>query len=153
MERTPASADALASPHTWLRSPEAFADFVSRWEGGALPRAEWTHAAHVAIGACYVTRYRDGAVDALRTGIRRHNAAVGTADTETSGYHETLTRFWAEAVAREIAGVRDEFEAARRAVARFGNDRTLPARFYSFDVVQDRRARATWVPPDLAGPE
>lgn len=147
---SPPPAVPLALRHPWLASPDAFAAFVQRWEEGRLTRAEWTHGAHVALGACYVTRFGAGAVDALRAGIRRHNAAVGTPDTETSGYHETLTRLWAEVVARAIDGIRDPFEAAVLAVARFGEDRTLPARYYTFDVVKDRRARAEWVAPDLA---
>jgi hypothetical protein len=148
MEDTP-RVDDLALRHPWLASAEAFTVFVQRFEEGRLSRAEWTHGAHVAIGACYVVRYGAVAVDALREGIRRHNAAVGTIDTETSGYHETLTRLWAEVVARAVAGVGDPFAAARLAVGRFGEDRGLPARYYSFDVVKDRRARAEWVAPDL----
>ena len=85
-----------------------------------LPKAAWTHEAHVAIGACYVLRYGESAVNELRRGIKRHNAAVGTVDTPTSGYHETLTCFWAGVVSRLVRGASDPWLAARQADGTLG---------------------------------
>ena len=138
--------------HFFLESRGAFDDFIQRWESGRLTRQEWTHGAHLAAGACYVIRFGEGASDELRRSIKRHNVAVGTLDTETSGYHESLTRVWAAVVSRCVSGLTDPWLAARRAVETFGEDRDLPRRCYSFDVVKDTRARASWVPPDLNGP-
>jgi hypothetical protein len=135
----------------FLASDEAFAAFVTAWEQGTLPPAQWSHAAHVSIGACYAVRHGDGAIAKLRAGIRRYNEAVGTANTATSGYHETLTRFWAGVIAEAVAGYVDERQAACHAVARFGHDRDRPRRAYSFDVVSSLEARRTWIAPDLAG--
>jgi hypothetical protein len=136
----------------FLESRESFEAFVRAWEAGELPRAEWTHAAHVAMSACYVVRYRSRAVDELRRGIKRHNAAVGTLDTATSGYHETLTCFWTGVVSRLVAGYPDPWLAARHAVEKVGRDRDLHRHYFSFDVVRDEKARASFVPPDLEGP-
>lgn len=122
------------------------------WETGRLPKAAWTHAAHVAMGASYVVRYGASAVDELRRGIKRHNAAVGTLDTATSGYHETLTCFWTGVVSRLVAGYSDPWLAARHAVEKVGFERDLHRRYYSFDVVRDEKARASFVPSDLEGP-
>ncbi|MFN7979744.1 MAG: hypothetical protein U0P30_16540 [Vicinamibacterales bacterium] len=140
----------LALSYPWLASPEAFTTFVAAWETGTLPKHEWSHAAHVAVGACYALRHGAAALDRTREGIRRYNAAVGTANTDTSGYHETLTRFWAEVLAAEVAGETDEWRAATRAVARYGEDRDLHALHYGFDVVRSVHARRAWVAPDLA---
>lgn len=140
----------LALSYPWLASAEAFQAFVAGWETGTLPKPEWTHAAHVAVGACYAVRHGAAALDRTRDGIRRYNAAVGTANTETSGYHETLTRFWAEVLAVEVAGQADEWQAAKRAVARYGEDRDLHGLYYGFDVVRSVEARRGWVAPDLA---
>lgn len=139
-------------PHPFLETHDSFDAFVAAWEAGLLPKAEWTHAAHVAMGACYVVRYGEAAVDELRRGIKRHNAAVGTLDTAHSGYHETLTRFWAGVVSRLVAGYTDPWLAARHAVLKVGDARDLSRAYYSFDVVRDPIARAAWVPPDLTGP-
>lgn len=140
----------LALSYPWLASAEAFQAFVAAWEAGTLPKHEWSHAAHVAVGACYALRHGDAALDRTRAGILRYNTAVGTANTDTSGYHETLTRFWAEVLAAEVAGQANEWQAAKRAVARFGEDRDLHGLYYGFDVVRSVDARRAWVAPDLA---
>lgn len=137
--------------HPFLASDEAFQAFVAAWEQGTLPRAQWSHAAHVSIGACYTVRHGDGALAKVREGIRRYNDAVGTANTATSGYHETLTRFWTGVIAEAVAGFADERQAARHAVTVFGQDRDRPRRYYSFDVVRSVEARRTWIAPDLSG--
>ena len=138
--------------HAFLETRESFAAFMQAWESGRLPKAQWTHAAHVAMGSAYVVRHGPAAVDEMRRGIKRHNAAVGTLDTETSGYHETLTRFWTIVLSRWVAGYSDPWLAACHAVGKFGEERGLHGLYYSFDVVKDRAARAGWVPPDLEGP-
>jgi hypothetical protein len=136
----------------FLVSREEFEKFVATWENGALPKDQWTHRAHVAIGACYSVRFRDTAFERIKNGILRHNAAVGTANTETSGYHETVTRLWAMVLGRVTEGISDPWEAACVAVGKFGDNRELHRLYYSFDVFADTEARRTWVAPDLQGP-
>jgi hypothetical protein len=86
----------------------------------------------------------------MRSGVVRHNEAVGTANTDSGGYHETLTCFWMAAIADHLEARRPEttLDAIRAAVMRFGEDRDLPRRHYTFDVVRDVRARREWVAPD-----
>ena len=58
-----------------------------------LPRAEWTHAAHVAACLWLITERPD--LDAARDLpgiIRRHNDNVGTPNTDSSGFHATITQ-------------------------------------------------------------
>ena len=88
---------------------------------------------------------------AMKAGIVAYNDAVGTANTATSGYHETLTRFWTGTVVAYLAACRPptRLDAVCMAVAVFGDARNLHAAYYSFDVVRDTTARATWVPPDV----
>jgi len=87
----------------------------------------------------------------MKVGIVRYNQASGTVDS-SSGYHETLTRFWSITVAKSINGHSDPYEAACKTVAVLGEDRDLHTLYYSFDVVRNSEARRTWVPPDLEGP-
>lgn len=138
----------LPVSYPFLATPEALAAFLAAWEDGTLPVAAWSHAAHVAVAACYAVRHGSAALDRTRAGIVRYNVAVGTANTGTSGYHETLTRFWSEVVAYVTAGCGDEWEAAREAVTRLGEDRDLHALCYAFDVPRSTEARRSWVPPD-----
>lgn len=138
----------LRVDYPFLATPATLAAFIAAWEAGTLPGTSWTHAAHVAVAACYAVRHGSAALDRTRAGIVRYNGAVGTANTDTSGYHETLTRFWSEVVARVTAGCSDEWEAARLAVARLGEDRDLHALCYAFDVPRSTEARRSWVAPD-----
>ena len=84
--------------------------------------------------------------------IIHHNESVGTANAATSGYHETLTRFWSGIVGDAVraGNFPSRFAAVHHAVNQFGADRDRFRLFYSFDVVNDRRARREWIPPDRA---
>lgn len=71
-------------------------DDVARLAGGivtcSLPRAEWSHAAHFAV-ALWMLRHRSelAAPEAFRATIMAYNEATGIPNTDTSGYHETIT--------------------------------------------------------------
>jgi len=142
--------------YPFLESTTALDDFFSRWNAGTLPKPGWTHAAHVAMAAYLAFEHSpEDALDLMRAGILHYNTCVGTPNTEDSGYHETLTRFWSGEVGDVVrAGeFTSHLEAVRHAVERFGGDRDRYRRFYTFDVVRDRRARHEWVPPDRVQPE
>jgi flavin reductase (DIM6/NTAB) family NADH-FMN oxidoreductase RutF len=140
-------------PHyDFMVSRQAFEQFVAAWEDRALPKDQWTHAAHVAIGAHYGVRYPNTAFERIKVGICRFNEAVGTENSDTSGYHETLTRMWADVIAKVVRGFDDPWNAVQEAVEKLGQDRDLHRLYYSFDVVRNTEARRRWMPPDLEGP-
>jgi hypothetical protein len=124
---------------------------VSRWENHTLPKADWTHAAHVAVCAFYTAEFgSEEALQRMRLGIPPYNVASGGQNTEDSGYHETLTCFWA-AIIRDFIAAQNfatTFAAVQATVLRFGQERKLHESHYSFDVVADRRARREWIPSD-----
>ena len=134
-----------------LESESELQRFVDAWKAGRLPKAQWTHAAHVAMAAYFAFDHAADATFAImKAGILHHNTSVGTPNTEDNGYHETLTRFWAGEIGAFVRSGRFplRLEAVRAAVAEFGGDRERFRRFYSFDLVRDRRARREWVAPD-----
>ena len=97
--------------------------------------------------ACWAAvreRGPDDALTLLRAGIKQYNEATGVANTPTSGYHETITRYFVGAVAR-IAERPFEEVLADPSVHRDG-----PLAFWSRDRLFTREARAAWVEPDLA---
>ena len=137
--------------YPFLESAEILEKFVNAWVTGVLPKAAWTHAAHVAVTGYYAFDAPPEMVyDRMKRGILYFNSCVGVVNGPDSGYHDTLTRFWSNTISEAIRnGVRtSRFDAAVRAVERFGEDRDLPRLFYSFDVVRDRRARTEWISPD-----
>ena len=135
----------------FVSTPEALDAYVADWHAGRVSRAAWTHGAHVAVCGYYAFAMHPAATYAvMKAGILAHARVNGIVHTATSGYHETLTRLWTLAIAAHVrrSGAGTRWEAACAAVERFGDDRDLPRRCYSFDVVTDVGARAAWVPPD-----
>ena len=131
-------------------SDRALRSFLNRWRAGTLPKSEWTHAAHVAVAACHVFDHpADEALQKIRAGIIHYNTCVGTANTDHSGYHETLTRFWTGLIADFLRtrSYTSRLEFVRAALSRFA-DSALFRSYYSFDVVKDVRARREWIAPD-----
>ena len=124
--------------------------FVDR----TLHKAQWTHDAHLRVGLWHVRAFGEaGAVERLRVRIRRYNEAVGTPNTDTSGYHETLTVFYVRLIAAflEAGHWRDggaSPDAEALLLAQLG-DRTLPLEYYSRERLFSPEARRAWVAPDL----
>lgn len=137
-------------PPPW-DTDESLAAFIKGFEEGTYPKEQWTHQAHVAMAAWYLTGYPlPEATRIIRAAIPAYNVAQGGKNTETSGYHESLTIFWIWIVAGFLAGLpafmpRREMVAA--AAGRYGAERTLHKRFYEYDVVNDTEARRVWVAP------
>jgi hypothetical protein len=138
-----------------LASPEALESFLRGFEECTLHKSEWTHGAHVAAAGVYLYDSRDfditPVLPLVRDRIRAFNISVGGANTATSGYHETLTRFWLLIVSKHLKSNPpiSRLDAARKAVAAFGEQRALHAQYYSGDVVKDTTARKSWRSPDL----
>ncbi len=57
----------------------------------SLPKREWTHAAHFAVAFALLRDPSRDAVTDMPDLIRRYNEACGTANPDTTGYHETIT--------------------------------------------------------------
>ena len=71
-----------------------------RFLARALPKEEWTHEAHLATTTWLLLKRPDIDVDKELPGlIRRYNESVGGVNSDSEGYHETITRAF-------LAGVR-----------------------------------------------
>ena len=128
---------------------ESLDRFIAAFEEGTWPIADWKHGHHLVMAACYLLAHgRDGALERARVNIRKYNEAQGGSNTEESGYHETLTVFWIDVVARTIPRGAGRVLAVRHVVDALASKRDLWREYYSFDVVKSREARARYVPPD-----
>lgn len=134
----------------FLASDAKLLALIAGFEDGTWPKSQWTHSAHLAVGACYILD-GDSALDRLRTNIPRYNVRQGGKNTEDSGYHETLTCFWHNVI-RDFIGVLsaglDRLAIVRAVVTEFAPKRDLFRQHYDFDVVNSREARAKWIPPN-----
>lgn len=126
--------------------------FLHAFESCTLPKAEWTHAAHLTAGACFVHQLGEtAAVEHMRLCIPRYNESVGGKNTDTSGYHDTITVFWIKVLAslHEAHARLSRAAFAALAVERYGERRDLFREFYDFDVVASTEARRMWIPPAI----
>lgn len=115
------------------------------FERRRLPKTRWTHEAHLVVCRLVLDRLGpDEALTHLRHAIRSYNEATGTPNTDTGGYHETLTRYYVRAVA--VAGncPLDDL------VAHPACSRTAPLVHWSRARLFSTEARRAWVAPDLA---
>jgi uncharacterized protein len=141
----------------WLASEERFDAFLAAFVGGTFPIAWWTHGAHVAMAASVLWSMPvRQALTVIRERIKCYNVSQGGQNTESSGYHETLTRLWIGAVASLLATLPDactRLEAARRAHHAFARRSSLFRGWYDTDLLKHNAARRDWVAPDptLAG--
>ena len=80
---------------TAFRTTEEILALLRAFHDCTLPRADWTHAAHLTVALWHLLQYDwPESVARVRRGIKRYNAAHGIVTTPTGGYHETLTIFW-----------------------------------------------------------
>ena len=119
-----------------------------------LPRAEWTHEAHLA--ACtWVARDRRDIVpeDKMRSIISAYNISVGGVNDDAQGYHETITQVYIAGVRAHLAEVGPAmslFEAVNALLLSKRGRRDLPLRFYSNELLFSVAARRDFVEPDRA---
>ncbi len=138
----------------WLASDAAFDEFLAGFEAGTFPIAWWTHGAHVAMAAALLWGTPvPQALAAARERIRHYNVSQGGQNTESSGYHETLTRLWLGAVAASLATLPascTRLDAARRAHRAFARRSSLFRDWYEVDLLKHNAARRDWVAPEAA---
>jgi len=74
---------------TAFRTTEEILTLLRGFYDCTLPRADWTHAAHLTIALWHLLQYDwPEAVARVRHGIKRYNAAHGIVTTPTGGYHD-----------------------------------------------------------------
>ena len=125
---------------------------ITHFESGQLPKSEWTHQAHIIVAFWYNWHYSFAeALERVRQGIIAYNEAVGTPNTDDSGYHETLTVFWMR-LARSFLQ-RNQPSSLENACTAFLESedalKTSPFTYYSRELLFSKHARKEWVEGDL----
>ena len=119
----------------------------------SLPRAEWTHEAHLAATTYLLVKHPEIDLDAALPGlIRGYNESVGGVNSDSEGYHDTITRAYLHGIRLFLA------EADPTApIHELVNDllhspmgqRDWPLRFWSKERLMSVEARRGFVAPDL----
>jgi len=134
-------------------SDEAVAHVGEGLLARTLPREEWTHEAHLAATTYLALRHPEIDLDTeLRGIISSYNESVGGKNTDTEGYHDTITRAY-------LHGIRLFLEEADRSrpIHELVNEllmtpmgrRDWPLRFWSKELLMSVEARRDFVEPDL----
>jgi hypothetical protein len=118
-----------------------------------LPRAEWTHEAHLAATTYFLLKRPDVDLDGeLHHIIRGYNESVGGVNSDHEGYHETITRVFLHGV-RLFLDEADRREPLHDLVNELllspMGRRDWPLRFYSPARLFSVEARRQFVEPDL----
>jgi hypothetical protein len=125
---------------------------VREFEFCTLPRAKWTHHAHLTVALCYLVRHEEAeATRLIRDGIRRYNEACGVKQTKTGGYHETITLFYIRAIGKFLKTANRDCTLAALAnslIHAYGH-KDLPLEYYSRERLMAWEARIGWIEPDL----
>lgn len=127
---------------------------ASQFSSCALTKDAWTHEAHLTVGLWHVQQFgQDDALERLRAGIRRLNDSHGTPNSDTRGYHETITRCYVHLFSQFLETCPHEASIEDRVARLFASplsDRQLMLRFYSPERLMSVEARKGWLEPDLA---
>lgn len=119
-----------------------------------LPKSEWTHEAHFAVTVFLARAHPE--LDLPRVLPRlivMHNESIGIENSETSGYHETLTRFYLASIRaflEERPADEGLLETVSSLLASPVSRRDSPLAHWSPGRLFSAEARRRWVEPDRA---
>jgi hypothetical protein len=116
-----------------------------------LPKSGWTHAAHFAAAFWLLRERGDAAFEDMPPLIRAYNESTGVANTDSTGYHETITlaslrlaRAWLSERSRMPLNA----ALAQLLAGAHGRSDWLLA-YWSRERLFSVAARRSWVEPDL----
>lgn len=118
-----------------------------------LPKVAWTHAAHFAAALWLLRARGEAAARAEMPGlIRAYNESVGGRNTDSEGYHETITQaslHMAAKALRDAGGAPLSEVLAQLLAGPCGKPDWILAH-WSREVLFSAEARRAWIAPDLA---
>lgn len=126
--------------------------FVRDFEACRLPKSRWNHPAHLLVGLWYLSHHApDEALAIVRRRIRAYNEVMGPPNTDTSGYHETLTGFFLQGIAAHLArhGSQPLPDSLARLLQSPLASKEWPLTAYSRERLFSVAARRHWLEPDL----
>ena len=125
---------------------------IEKFNTSTLPKSDWTHHAHLTVALWYVDNYEfDDAICRLRSGIILLNKFNDTENTDRSGYHETLTIFWAKVISiyiqlNPLSSLKELHENLLKSTVA---DKELPFQFYLKREIRSPAYRAVYHEPTL----
>ncbi|KXU31335.1 hypothetical protein A0J57_16645 [Sphingobium sp. 22B] len=118
-----------------------------------LPKEEWTHGAHFATALWLMLRRTDMLAERDMPGmIAAYNESMGGVNSDSAGYHETITMASLKAARAVLAGLPGEPSPAEVFAALMRSpmaDKDWLFAYWSRERLMSTEARRRWVEPDL----
>jgi hypothetical protein len=139
---------------SYLETLEDATKTVEQFEAATLPDWAWTHEAHLICALSILSRFGiEQAPSEMKKRILKYNEAVGKINSDTSGYHETVTYFWLKAIWERLSvDGKINFDQATLDDLLSNIDlayRNLFLKSYSEKLILSVEARKNYVEPDL----
>ena len=119
----------------------------------SLPKARWTHAAHLAATFELLHRYSpEELAERLPNIIRSYNDVTATPNSDTGGYHQTITLFYIQVInyfMRTLPERVGYLAGCNSLIMGPYGERDYMLGYYSKDRLFSIDARRGWVEPDL----
>ncbi|MEM7331937.1 MAG: hypothetical protein AAF490_07590 [Chloroflexota bacterium] len=126
---------------------------VNGFHDHSLRKREWTHQAHLLTGLhTLFNNDLDSSIKIMRQGIKTYNVAIGGQNTDTGGYHDTITVFFLHALTAFIeqsGPYLSLLDLVNRLQETILVERPFMFQFYSRALLFSVEARRGWVEPDL----
>ncbi len=125
---------------------------VRSFENGTILREKWKHAEHLTVAFYYIEHSPSltEATDKMRIGIFNLLKSYGVDLEKEMPYHETMTKFWMKVVF-DFGKMKNGYsvvETTNLILENF-NDKDLPLKFYSRELLFSDAARKDFAAPDL----
>ena len=128
-------------------------NLVSQFETCSLPKEKWTHEAHFVMALWYCGHKPIPlAMQSIREGIKKYNISVGGANTDHSGYHETITVFCTRIIVNYLLKNNTTQKFEDKLAGLFQQPflkKDFPLQYYSKALLMSKEARMEWIPPDI----
>lgn len=119
----------------------------------SLEAKQFNHQGHLTVAVWYMMWYPlDKATDLIRENIRQFNVAKGGKNTDSAGYHETITVFYMKVIQQFLAthnNNNDLTSLANQLITSEIGQRNYPLQFYSKERLFSVQARREFVEGDL----
>jgi hypothetical protein len=117
-----------------------------------LPKARWTHAAHFAATLWWLRCRPEVDLSTLMPGmIRAYNESIGGENTDTRGYHETITQASIRAARAFLMETREQalYETCNALLRSGLGEPQWLLEYWTRERLFSVEARRRWVEPDL----
>lgn len=134
-----------------FQSNEEIAFFVQLFETWKLPAKDWTHPAHLVTATFYLSKFDTAtALNKIRKNIKAFNVANGGKNTDSEGYHETITVFYMEQIGEILAKLPADW-SLKKQVEQVLNSKLMDTKyvfnFYQKEQLFSKKARLEYVAP------